>query len=117
MSQSKKYEHHFFYIGDVNIIFAGLYCPDDRPWNGWLSPLFEERVAERILRSCESDEEYGVIWHKKGDTFYYTEKQYLKDGDDFVEVKPTIINNQKYYSIGAWEWIWDIYQDAKTTTN
>jgi hypothetical protein len=113
MKQS-KYIKGYFMLGEPEILYQGLYDPEEKLWNGWMSPYFTKEVCKKILKSLSGTLYYNIQWFFKDDIFIYQDNEYLEeDSNNWVEHKPTVIDGIKYWQIGAWEWIWDLYQEIK----
>ena len=82
----------------------------DEEWNGWGCPYFTFEQAQKILKS--SNQLRAVIGQNPAfydsaiDAFVFP----LSD-DEFETFTPFFENDQKYYPIGTFNWIWEeIYE-------
>jgi len=69
-------------------------------WNGWECPYFTPENAEKILS-----------YFTEGYLTYNAEKDVYQhdgygDGKEIDIFEPVIIDGQKYYSIGGFNWCW-----------
>jgi hypothetical protein len=76
-------------------------------WNGWECPKFTKKNGLKLIKLfnqvCGEDDN-PLRYDSKKDLFIYDNGQ----KDDYEEYEPTMIDGENYYSIGAYNWCWEI---------
>lgn len=80
----------------------------DEHWNGWACPYFNFEQAQEVLKNHN---ELRHIVGQKNLAFYDAATDAFvfpsSDGDDLETFTAFQENNQKYYPVGAFCWIWE----------
>jgi hypothetical protein len=70
-------------------------------WNGWDCPFFTFENAKKVVEAFGNTLQYD----QNQDVFIYHDPQYMDDEDKDI-FESVIIDNQKYYSVGGWNFCW-----------
>lgn len=91
--------------------FSGLDL--GRTWNGWACPLFSLEESLKVVEAQQELRKEGEAqgWETDSLTYLPLSGSFLfvsKDGEDTyqVEIKPEIIDGEKFYPLGSCIWCW-----------
>jgi hypothetical protein len=77
-------------------------------WNGWECPKFSKENGLKLIKLFDQYSDDVIInplsYNKEKDIFVYDNGQQ----DDYEEFEPMMIDGKNYYSIGAYNWCWQI---------
>ena len=103
-----------FFIDGFKGTFKGIYQPGQY-WNGWFNPYFTLNEAKKVLKLQDTKENClndGQHFYEFNEDFTALICHY-EDGAPgcpqfSCSIEPaTIIDGQKYFAIGFFNWVWE----------
>ena len=109
--QTKKIEKAIFEIEAINGFEQYEGVSLGYLWNGWECPYFKIEEVKKIIANMDSEQD-AIIYdftHYSYDNLYdvIIEKTFYDGKIETIHTsKPIIIQGEKYYSIGSFNWTW-----------